>query len=51
MLQGINLRLYNNQHWLGDVLAVAAIGMASTKLIYWANREIKKKKLLKIQAF
>lgn len=45
------LRLYNNQHWLGDVLAGAAIGMASTKLIYWVNREIKKKKMLKIQAF
>jgi membrane-associated phospholipid phosphatase len=45
------LRLYNNQHWLGDVLAGAAIGMASTKLVYWANREIKKKKMLKIPAF
>jgi hypothetical protein len=46
MLQGINLRLYNNQHWLGDVFAGAAIGMASTKLIYWANREIKKEKIV-----
>ena len=45
------LRLYNNQHWLGDVLAGAAIGMASTKLIYWVNREIKKKKMLKSPAF
>lgn len=45
------LRLYNNQHWLGDVLAGAAIGMASTKLVYWVNREIKKKKMLKSPAF
>ena len=43
------LRLYNNQHWLGDVLAGAAIGMASTKFIYWINREIKNKKKLKTQ--
>lgn len=45
------LRLYNNQHWLGDVLAGAAIGMASTKFIYWVNREIKNKKKLKTQGF
>ena len=45
------LRLYNNQHWLGDVLAGAAIGMASTKLVYWVNREIKKKKMLKSPTF
>jgi len=45
------LRLYNNQHWLGDVLAGAAIGMASTKFIYWVNREIKTKKKRKAQAF
>ena len=45
------LRLYNNQHWLGDVIAGAAIGMASTKLVYWVNREIKKKKMLKSPAF
>ena len=43
------LRLYNNQHWLGDVLAGAAIGMASTKLVYWMKREINKKKKLKTQ--
>ena len=45
------LRLYNNQHWLGDVLAGAAIGMASTKLVYWVNRKIKKKKMLKSPTF
>ena len=45
------LRLYNNQHWLGDVLAGAAIGMASTKFIYWMKREINNKKKLKTQGF
>jgi membrane-associated phospholipid phosphatase len=34
------LRLYNNEHWLGDVLAGAAIGMASTKLVYWINKSL-----------
>jgi membrane-associated phospholipid phosphatase len=34
------LRLYQNEHWLGDVLAGAAIGMASTKLVYWINKRI-----------
>jgi len=43
------LRLYNNQHWLGDVLAGAAIGMASTKFIYWMNGRIKNKKTAVIQ--
>ena len=43
------LRLYNNHHWLGDVLAGAAIGMASTKFIYWMNRRIKNKKTAVIQ--
>ena len=45
------IRLYNNQHWLGDVMAGAAIGMASTKLVYWMKREINKKKKLKTQGF
>lgn len=34
------LRLYQNEHWLGDVLAGAAIGMATTKFVYWLNRKI-----------
>jgi len=29
------LRMYNNAHWLGDVIAGAAIGLGTTKLIYW----------------
>lgn len=30
------LRMYNNRHWFGDVLAGAAIGIMSTRLSYWA---------------
>jgi len=29
------LRMYNNKHWLGDVVSGAGIGVASTKLAYW----------------
>lgn len=41
------MRLYNNQHWLGDVLAGAAIGMASTKMIYWLKKKKRPKGLFK----
>ena len=34
------LRLYQNKHWLSDVLAGAAIGMASTKFFYWLNKKM-----------
>lgn len=37
------LRLYNNKHWLGDVLAGAAVGIASTKFIYWAKAALRNK--------
>ncbi len=43
------LRMYNNEHWLGDVLAGAAIGMASTRFVYWMNGKMKKRKAVKIQ--
>jgi PAP2 superfamily len=33
------LRMYNNAHWLGDVLAGAAIGMGTTKLVYWIKKQ------------
>ncbi len=36
------LRLYNNKHWLSDVLAGAGIGMLSTKVCYWLFPLIKK---------
>lgn len=29
------LRLYNNKHWLSDVVTGAGIGIASTRLAYW----------------
>ena len=37
------LRMYNNRHWLGDVVAGAGIGMASTKLAYLVYPAIKRK--------
>lgn len=37
------LRMYNNKHWLSDVVAGAGIGIMSTKLAYWIYPVIKKK--------
>lgn len=37
------LRMYNNKHWLSDVVAGAGIGIMSTKLAYWVYPVIKKK--------
>ncbi|GHV59754.1 phospholipid phosphatase [Bacteroidia bacterium] len=28
-------RIYNNKHWLSDVIAGAGIGILSTKIVYW----------------
>ena len=36
------LRMYNNKHWLSDVIAGAGFGMTSTKLTYWLYPKIKK---------
>lgn len=36
------LRMYNNKHWLSDVVAGAGIGIASTKLAYWLYPKIQK---------
>jgi membrane-associated phospholipid phosphatase len=36
------LRMQNNVHWFGDVLAGAAIGIASTKISYWLLPKVKK---------
>ena len=37
------LRMYNNKHWLGDVVAGAGFGILSTKLAYWIYPAIKRK--------
>lgn len=36
------LRMYNNKHWLSDVVAGAGFGIASTKLSYLLYPEVKK---------
>lgn len=35
------LRMYNNKHWLNDVIAGAGFGIASTRLTYWLYPKIK----------
>ncbi len=35
------LRMYNNKHWLNDVLAGAGFGIASTKIAYWAYAKLR----------
>ncbi len=37
-----SLRVYNNKHWVSDVLAGAAFGLASTKLAYLLYPKVKK---------
>lgn len=34
------LRMYNNKHYLGDVLAGAGIGIITTKAAYWLDHKI-----------
>ena len=36
-------RIYNNKHWLTDVVAGAGIGILSTKIAYWINPWIQEK--------
>ncbi|MBK8601353.1 MAG: phosphatase PAP2 family protein [Flavobacterium sp.] len=36
-------RIYNDKHWLTDVVAGAGIGILSTKIAYWINPGFKKK--------
>ena len=43
------LRLYNDKHWVSDVVAGAGFGILSTKLAYWIYPTIKRK-LFKHQA-
>jgi hypothetical protein len=35
------LRIYNDKHWLSDVMAGAGIGILSTKIAYWLHPLIK----------
>ncbi|MEO5893661.1 MAG: phosphatase PAP2 family protein [Ferruginibacter sp.] len=35
------LRMYNNKHWMSDVIAGAGVGIASTKIAYWLYPKIK----------
>jgi hypothetical protein len=37
------LRMYNNRHWLGDVVAGAGVGILSAKFSYWLMQKIKNK--------
>ncbi|MCW3089943.1 MAG: hypothetical protein JWP81_1012 [Ferruginibacter sp.] len=34
------LRMYNNKHWIGDVVAGAGVGIASTRIAYWLYPKI-----------
>ncbi|MEP7144401.1 MAG: phosphatase PAP2 family protein [Ferruginibacter sp.] len=36
------LRMYNNKHWLSDIVAGAGFGIISTKLAYWIYPAIKR---------
>ncbi len=36
-------RIYNDKHWLSDVLCGAGIGMISTRIAYWVYPVLKKK--------
>jgi hypothetical protein len=39
------LRMYNNRHWLGDVIAGAGVGILSTRASYWLWEKMKKKNI------
>lgn len=43
-------RMYNNRHWLSDVVAGAGIGILSTKFSYWIFNEMHSKKARRKQA-
>jgi len=42
-LTGI-MRIYNNRHWAGDVLAGAGVGILSADLSFWLNDKIRAKR-------
>lgn len=31
------MRIYNDRHWLGDIMAGAGLGVLSTSAVYWIN--------------
>ncbi len=35
-------RIYNNKHWVSDVVAGAGIGILSTKIVYWTYPHLQK---------
>ncbi len=37
------LRIYNNRHWVSDVIAGAGIGILSVQFVYWAYPKLKQK--------
>jgi hypothetical protein len=48
------IRMYNNKHWLSDIVEGAGIGILSTKIAYWTYPALKrilfKKKITKVVA-
>lgn len=36
------LRMYNNKHWVGDIVAGAGLGILSTKVAYWIYPTLKR---------
>jgi hypothetical protein len=36
------LRMYNNKHWLGDIVAGAGVGILSTDIAYWIYPSVKR---------
>jgi membrane-associated phospholipid phosphatase len=44
-------RMYNNQHWVSDVVAGAGIGILSTKIAYWSYPYLQKAFRMKEKQF
>ncbi|HEX2536131.1 MAG TPA: phosphatase PAP2 family protein [Chitinophagaceae bacterium] len=43
------LRMYNNKHWLNDVIAGAGVGILSTRISYWLYPKLKNTVLKKFR--